>query len=371
MFGGIFFIKYILLYPISLLYGLVVSIRNFLYDSKILRSKSFDFPVISIGNISVGGTGKTPHVEYIIRLLNADKNIAMLSRGYKRKTKGYRLANSEDTAQTIGDEPRQIQMKFPNIHVAVDENRVHGVKMLCEDLDIKAVILDDAFQHRKITPGLNIILTDYNRPFTKDHFLPYGRLREHPQEHRRAHIIIVTKCPKDMKPIEKRLVDKEIKIYPFQYLFFTYFEYGNLVNIFDKKSEIPLIDLKNKHVLGVSGIANNNNFQEKLKETSKQFDSISFMDHHKYTAKDIHHIQSTYNNIVDDNKIIVTTEKDVEKLKMAGDWDESIKNNVYYMPIQVAFLGNNKEEKAFKTQIIKYVETNRRYSKLYKGQDIN
>lgn len=371
MFGGFNFFK-LLLYPVALIYGAIVGIRNFLFENKILKSKSYNIPIINVGNLSVGGTGKTPHVEYIISLIKDDFKIAMLSRGYKRKSKGYRLANEEDNANTIGDEPYQVKQKFGDkIQVAVDGNRRRGIENLLEEESLNAIVMDDAFQHRKVSAGLNILLTDFNRPFTKDHFLPYGRLREHPHEHRRAHIIIVTKCPKDMKPIEKRLIDKEIKIYPFQYLFFTSFEYGKLTNVFDPNDTMDLSDIHNKHVVSVSGIANNKSFKSKVQEEALSIKQMSYLDHHDYTSRDIQKIQANFNMIHEDNKLIITTEKDAVKLKNHDAWDDSLKKYVYFLPIKVVFLGNDKQEEEFKQQIIKYVKTNRRYSKLYKGQNLH
>jgi len=370
MFGGFNFFR-IFLYPIALLYGAGVGIRNFLYEAKVLKSKSYNIPTISIGNLAVGGTGKTPHVEYIITLLKNDFRVAMLSRGYKRKTKGFRLAGENDNASTIGDEPYQIKQKFgKDICVAVDANRQRGIENLLKEETLNAIIMDDAFQHRKVHAGLNILLTEFHSPFTKDHFLPYGRLREHPHEHRRAHIIIVTKCPKNIKPIEKRLIDKEIKIYPFQYLFFTSLKYGDLTNVFDPTDKIKLSDISQKHAIGVSGIANNKHFKSKIQAHTLSLKHTSYMDHHDYSARDILKIQANFNQIRDDHKIIITTEKDAVKLKNNDNWDESVKKYVYYLPIKVVFLGNEKQEDEFKQQITKYVKTNRRYSKLYKGQNL-
>ena len=370
MFGGFNFLR-LILYPISLLYGLVISVRNFLYEAKILKSKAYNIPIISVGNLAVGGTGKTPHVEYILNLLKNDYTTAMLSRGYKRKTRGFRLANESDSSKTIGDEPYQIKNKFPNVKVAVDGNRQRGIETLMEKENINAIILDDAFQHRKVTPGLNILLTDFNHPFTKDHFLPVGRLREHPHEHRRAHIIIVTKCPKDIKPIDKRLIDKEIKIYPFQYLFFTSLGYGELTNIFDPDIKLDQSEVRNKTILGISGIANNKHFKKKLQELSQDVKTIHYLDHHDYTNRDVQKIQSGFQQIESDEKIIITTEKDAVKLKNIASWDDSVKKNVFFLPVKVDFLGTEKQEEEFKQQILKYVKTNRRYSKLYKGQNIH
>ncbi len=367
MFEG--FLLKILVYPLSLVYGLITSVRNFLYDSKVFKSKSYDIPVISVGNLAVGGTGKTPHVEYILNLLKDEENVAMLSRGYKRKTKGYKLANENDTSHTIGDEPYQIKSKFPDVVVAVDESRQRGIEQLIANENIKTVVLDDAFQHRKVTPGLNILLTDFNRPFTKDHFLPVGRLREHAHEYRRAHIIIITKCPNDIKPIQKRILAKEINPYPFQSVFFTALKYGALSNVFDSSVKLSISEIKEKGVLAISGIANNKHFQSKLNEISSDVQFLQYPDHYNYTEKDIKKIETAYRAIKNNNKIIITTEKDAVKLKHLQNWDDDIKKNVFLLPIKISFLNDAKQENEFKQQILKYVKTNRKHSYLYKGKN--
>ncbi|KPL12396.1 MAG: tetraacyldisaccharide 4'-kinase, partial [Bacteroides sp. SM23_62] len=200
----------ILLYPFSLLYGLAVSIRNKLYDYSVIKSHEFPIPIISVGNITVGGTGKTPHVEYLIELLKDEFNVAVLSRGYKRKTRHFIMAGSDSGVEDIGDEPVQIKQKFPDVHVAVDRKRVNGVEQLMAKIpDLDVVLLDDAYQHRRIKPGLSILLIDFNRPITKDRLLPAGRLREKAYEKRRGNIILVTKCPDRLKPIERQMIVKD------------------------------------------------------------------------------------------------------------------------------------------------------------------
>ncbi|MFO7790667.1 MAG: tetraacyldisaccharide 4'-kinase [Bacteroidales bacterium] len=371
MSGGLQILKILILYPLSLIYGIIISVRNSLYNTGILKSTSYDFPVICIGNLSAGGTGKTPHVEYLIRLLQEDFGIAVLSRGYKRRTKGFRFVEETDNVRNVGDEPMQIKKKYPHITVAVDEKRVRGINKLSRHDDLRVVLLDDAFQHRKVDAGLNILLSNFNRPFTKDHFLPFGRLREHAHEHRRAHIIIITKCRKDLKPIEKRLIEKDLKIYPFQYLYFTSLEYDDLINVYDNNKRIALEDIKEKEmqILGVSAIAHNKTFREKLREISDNVKMIRYLDHHYYKKKDIERIQKQFNNIESDHKIIITTEKDAVKLMEMSEIPEDIKKHFYYLPVRAVFLGDKKQEEEFKYQIIRYVKTNRRYSKLYKGQD--
>jgi len=248
------------LYPISFLYGIGVSLRNKLFDWKFLQSKSFDIPIICVGNIAVGGTGKTPHTEYLIRFLQDRYQVAVLSRGYKRHTKGYILADSESSARTIGDEPYQIKKKFPAITVAVDEKRVRGVENLLKlnTPKVEVVLLDDAFQHRYIEAGMNIILTDYHRLFCDDALLPAGRLREPDKAKNRAQIVIVTKCPADIKPIDYNIIAKRLDLFPYQKLFFSSFLYGNLIPVFPESGNTPrkLNSLKkSENILLVTGIA--------------------------------------------------------------------------------------------------------------------
>jgi len=236
----------ILLYPFSLLYGLVTFIRNLLYDYAIIKSHEFPIPMISVGNITAGGTGKTPHVEYLLRLLKDEFNVAVLSRGYKRKTSHFILAGPESGVQDIGDEPVQIKQKFPDVHVAVDRKRVNGVEQLLTKIpDLDVVLLDDAFQHRRIKPGLSILLIDFNRPIMEDRLLPVGRLREKAYEKRRANIILVTKCPDRLKPIERRLIVKDLTLFAFQHLYFTRLGYREPVPVFmEAKPEISLSEIK-------------------------------------------------------------------------------------------------------------------------------
>ena len=213
------------LYPVSWIYGAVVTVRNKLFDWGFLRSKSFDVPVICIGNLSVGGTGKTPHTEYLIKLLRNSYHVAVLSRGYKRHSRGYVLATSQSTAHSIGDEPYQMYTKFPSVTLAVDENRCHGIEQLLaiKEPPIEVVLLDDAFQHRYVKPGLSILLTDYHRLFCDDTLLPAGRLRESVNGKNRAQIVIVTKCPQDIKPIDYNIITKRLNLYPYQQLYFSSF----------------------------------------------------------------------------------------------------------------------------------------------------
>jgi len=357
--------------PFSFLYGLVAGIRNKLFDMDILQSKDFNLPVISIGNITVGGTGKTPHIEYLTALLKDEFKVATLSRGYKRKTKTFQYGTLESTWEDIGDEPRQIKHKFPDIVVAVDNNRVHGIEKLTADFkDLNVILLDDAFQHRYVKPGLSILLIDFTRPLSKDHLIPAGMLRECPHEKRRAHIIIITKCPPDLKPIDRRLVIKDLNLFPYQNLYFTTITYGELYPVFGDINN-PLskeICKKEKYsILLVTGIANSRPFKKYLRGTSSKIRELKYPDHHPYNKNDLQVIEEQYNQIENDKKIIITTEKDAMRLQHLTGVGSTIRNNLYHVPIGIDFLFNDTEN--FINQIIGYVRKNKRDSILYKNQD--
>ena len=360
-----------LLAPLTPFYGIIVAVRNRLYDFNILKSTEFRLPIISVGNITVGGTGKTPHVEYLISLLDGVFNIAALSRGYKRKTRNFVLATSKSTAEEIGDEPKQIKLKFPDIHVAVDTNRVRGVKKLMADFkELNVVILDDAFQHRSIKPGLSILLIDYNRPLSGDHLLPLGNLRENSSEKRRAHIIIVTKCPQKLKPIERRLVVKDLNPFPYQTLYFTTVIYGEFFPVFENMA--PRLTKnqckKEKYRLHmVTGIVNSRPLKKHLRGISPKITESRFPDHHHYSDRDMDAIESAFEKIDCDKKIIITTEKDAMRFRSLKGINETLKKKMYYIPVSIEFLDDEKEN--FNNQIIDYVRKNKRDSILYQKEN--
>lgn len=363
-------IRYLFLYPASLLYGLIVFVRNRLYDYKMLKSKEFPFPVISVGNITVGGTGKTPHAEYLISKLQDDFNLALLSRGYKRNTKGFRFVSTEDSYKLVGDEPAQIKNKFPDITVAVDENRVHGIKHLKEQSP-KApdvIILDDAFQHRKLKPGLSILLVDYNQPMFHDHLLPYGRLRENRHEKRRANIIIITKTPKKLKPIERRILFKNLRLFPYQTLYFTRLKYGSLRPVsagFTEQDVLNCLSGNDLQVLIVSGIARPEDLIHYVKtEICSTVESLTFPDHHAYSDSDIQKIVTKYKALNGKNKLVITTEKDYIRIKSFSLHDDFSQLPLVVLPIRVEFVGTEQEE--FLKQIEKYVRKNKRNMQLHK-----
>jgi tetraacyldisaccharide 4'-kinase len=356
-----------LLLPFSLVYGIVVSIRNFLFDTGVFSSRTFDIPVISVGNITVGGTGKTPHVEYIVSLLKDDFKVAVLSRGYKRKTSGFFVASVDSGVDEIGDEPLQIKKRFPDAEVAVDGNRVRGIQKLCSlNNELKAIILDDAFQHRWVKPGITVLLMDYNQPLKKDYLLPAGRLREFSSASRRAAIVVVTKCPPDFKPIERRIIMNDLSLMPWQTLYFSEFSYGEPVPVFEGALPFPEREEFNtmrSRILMVTGIASPGTFERHLRSISAAPDKIEFPDHHQYSAKDIQRVSKAFESMEGNRNVILTTEKDAMRFRKIGDVDPKISQYLYYLPISVRFLENDGKE--FKHQIIRYVRNNKRNHLLY------
>ncbi|MFP4469434.1 MAG: tetraacyldisaccharide 4'-kinase [Bacteroidales bacterium] len=346
-----------LLYPFALLYGLVMYVRNKLYDWGILKSVSFNLPVISVGNLSTGGTGKTPHVEYLVRLLQADYRLATLSRGYRRSTSGYRLATANSTTEEVGDEPLQIRQKFNKLTVAVDENRVHGVKeLLKQKPPPEVVILDDAFQHRRIRPGLSILLTDFHKLYPEDYPLPVGSLREFRIGARRADIIIVTKTAPILSPITVRRITGLIKPKPHQSLYFSYLKYGNLIPLPGQQN--PELPDKISSILLFAGIANMYPLVEHVMKLTNHLDKIRFGDHHKYSEKDLKKIRQKFESIFTKNKIIVTTEKDAMRLSYPQISPIIADLPVFYIPIEVKM--HLEYRKEYKEQILEYVRENSR-----------
>lgn len=353
------------LYPISWIYGIGVRLRNKLFDWGYYRSKSFDIPVVCVGNLAVGGTGKTPHTEYLINLLQqAGTNVAMLSRGYKRKSKGYVLATEKTDVKRIGDEPYQIKNKFPGIRVAVDENRCHGIEQLMK-LDhpkVDVVLLDDAYQHRYVKAGLNILLTDFHRLFSDDTLLPAGRLREPKDGKNRAHIVIVTKCPEDIKPIDFNIITKRLRLYPYQQLYFSAFRYGPLTPLFGEKRRTLASLEKDEYVLLVTGIASPAPLVEKLKVYTPHVNLCQFDDHHDFSNKDLQAIKERFERLEGKKKLIITTEKDATRLQHHPALAETLKPHLYILPIEIEFLQN--QQHIFNQNIIGYVRAHSRNSSL-------
>jgi tetraacyldisaccharide 4'-kinase len=326
----------ILLFPFSLVYGAAIWLRNLLYDKKILRSTGFNLPIICIGNLSVGGTGKSPMVEWIVKYLHTNMEVAILSRGYKRRTKGYALAGATTTALDIGDEPMQFHQKFPDVSVAVGEERIVAIPQLLHDRpNTKVVILDDAFQHRAIKAGLNIVLTNYDNLFTRDWALPTGDLRDERRSYKRADVMVVTKCPAVLSVEEKLAFKQEIKPLPHQHLFFTTIRYGLPYHITSKK-EVSLNTAT--EVLLVSGIANPLPLKKYLQDATKTYYEILYGDHHIFRIDDWNEIVKRFNNIPAENKIILTTEKDAVRLIKFGQTLQDYP--IYVIPIEIQFLFN-------------------------------
>ncbi len=325
------------LLPLSWLYGLVVGIRNLMFDYGMLKSQTFKLPVICVGNLTVGGTGKTPHTEYLIRLLSRSHQVAVLSRGYKRKSEGYVFATETTPVEDIGDEPYQMKQKYPQIHMAVDKDRCHGISQLMKENvqpPTDVVILDDAYQHRYVKAGINILLMDYHRLIYFDKLLPAGRLRESQSGRLRADIIIVTKCPRHITQMDKKGIERTLDLKNWQKVFFTTYRYPEKMNVGDN----PLL---------VTGIASPEQMVYDLNKIIPQFDVMSFPDHHNFTKKDIEAIRERAAG-----RTILTTEKDATRLHGL--------DNVKVIPIEVEFLDRNGNE--FNQIILDYVHKNSRNS---------
>lgn len=352
--------------PLSWLYGLGVSIRNTLFDIGILKSNTFDMPVIAVGNITVGGTGKTPHVEYLISLLDKKFNVAVLSRGYKRKTSGFVLAGAKDNARTIGDEPFQMKQKFKRLTVAVDKDRCHGIEMLEEKVkNIDVILLDDAFQHRYVKPGINILLVDYHRLVIYDTLLPAGRMREPLSGKNRADIVIITKCPNEMKPMEFRVLTKQMNLFPYQQLFFTTLTYSPLQALFSAKTlQLDTITQQTTLLL-VTGIASPKQMVIDLQPYTKRIQQIAFGDHHAFTTADIERINNKF-AVLPKPRLVITTEKDAARLGNVEGLSDDVRQNIYSLPVKIRFLLD--QEEVFNEDIIGYVLKNSKNSTLTKAK---
>ena len=356
------------LYPVSWIYGAVVVMRNKLFDWGIFRSKSFDVPVICVGNLAVGGTGKTPHTEYLIKFLCNQYKVAVLSRGYKRHSRGYVLATPQSTARSIGDEPYQMARKFPAIHVAVDGDRCRGIRQLTSPQgapDTEVILLDDAFQHRYVRPGLRILLMDYHRPVECDQLLPAGRLREPASGKKRADLLIVTKCPPTLSLEECERIRQRIQLLPHQEVFFTTLAYGKLYPLFMDAPTQPLDVLKDKEVLLVTGIASPAPLMEEVGRHAARITPLLFGDHHNFDGADMQQIAQQFHKLPETRRLILTTEKDASRLIGHPQLCEELKPYIYVLPIEVEFL--HKGELVFNPKIIEYVRKNSRNSCLSEG----
>lgn len=342
------------LLPFALIYGTVLWIRNFLFNIGIFKSKEYKKAVIVIGNLAVGGSGKTPMAEYIIGLLYKKYPTMLLSRGYKRKTKGFVMATDKHTTKEIGDEPFQVKHKFKGLTVVVDEDRVHGIDLaLQKNPDLKAIVLDDAFQHRYVKPGKGILLTDYNNLFTNDYLMPVGRLREYQAAKKRAHLIVVTKCPSDLPVDEKYQIAKKIAPLPHQEIYFAALKYGLPFAYLENTSTF---EWKQKQsVLVVCGIANPKPLVQYINSKVQNYESLIFPDHHDYQLKDFSRIDKAFSKLEDENKAIVITEKDAVKWRHMNI-PETVKKATWVLPVHFHILF--KETEKFNQEIYSYVESN-------------
>ncbi len=331
-----------ILFPFAILYGFITSIRNFLFDKGILKSTSFDLPVIAVGNLSVGGTGKTPQIEYLIRLLSDKYKVATLSRGYKRKSEGFVLANENSNAEILGDEPFQFYQKFPNVMVAVDANRTNGIQqLLSQNEKPEIILLDDAYQHRKVKAGFYILLTSYGDLYSDDFMLPTGNLRESRSGAERGNIVIVTKCPKILSEEEQAEIRLKLKLSCSQQVFFTFIDYD--IFIYSKHQKIAVIEIKEESKLLLAGIAKPKPFFDYLKNENDE--CLTFPDHHHFSDADLDAIQNKANG-----RKIITTEKDYVRLK-----DSKLVSQLYYLPIKSSFINHQQN---FDATILEYIKKN-------------
>ena len=334
-----------LLFPFAVLYDVITRIRNWFFNVGILKSTSFDIPVIAVGNLSVGGTGKSPQIEYLIRLLKDDYNTAVLSRGYKRKTEGFQLVNDTHTAEDVGDEPLQFYKKFKkDVTIAVDADRTNGIQQLLQrNNPPEVVLLDDAYQHRKVTASSYILLTKYNDLFVDDFLLPTGNLRESRRGAKRAKAIVVTKCPENLSEVAQEKIVRKLNPKPYQKVFFTTIAYDENLK---GTNELTIDDLQDKEVLLVTGIANPTPLLNFLKEKKVHFKHLNFPDHHNFTNQDIENIKKSYETLTSQQKIILTTEKDYMRLEGKVD-------SLNYISIKSHFIS---EEKVFNSLVLSEVK---------------
>ena len=376
-----------LLLPFSWIYGIIIWFRNQFFNIELLPSENFDMPIISIGNITVGGTGKTPHTEYLINLLNKSYQVAVLSRGYKRKSKGFLLADAQSQLSDLGDEPLQMKRKFSNLVVAVDENRRRGIQNLMDQATkpfIDVILLDDAFQHRYVNPSISILLIDYNRMLHDDYLLPVGQLREPAGQIKRADIIIISKCPSNLTPIDIRMISMNIDILPHQTLYSTTMHYGELKamhpsivpvekltpheenledieniedGIISNELSMEMIKKLQKPVLVLAGIASPDSLINYISEYSPDVNTLIYPDHHEFSKKDAKKIGLAFEKIKVNGGVIISTEKDVMRIHN-NPFLEPFAPYIYYPVLQVHFL--EEQGVSFNQKILDYVRINKR-----------
>jgi tetraacyldisaccharide 4'-kinase len=344
----------LVLMPFSVLYGLINAIRNILFDKKVLKSVRFAHPIISVGNLSVGGTGKTPHIEYLIQLLKPLFQIATLSRGYGRKSAGLIYADQNSSAKDIGDEPMQYFMKNQEVPVVVCENRLLAIPDILGAMPYnQCILLDDAMQHRTVNPGLSIMISQYEKPFYKDYIIPAGRLREPRSGYKRADIIVVSKCPATITDIEKNEIIQQIKPYKYQHVYFSTLKYGSIYPMFNHLA--PIHQFKEYDIFILTGIADNQKVIQHCKSIGKEVFSFDYKDHHYFDRYDIEKVSDLFSEISNPNKIILTTEKDATRLALEKEfiWQKNLP--IYILPVQVEFIGNDKNR--FDADIIQYINS--------------
>lgn len=351
----------LVLLPISKLFGLVVACRNQMFERGLLKQTQIDIPVVVVGNIAVGGTGKTPHSEYIVNALRDHYKVGVLSRGYRRNTKGFVAATGNSTPGDIGDEPYQIFRKFgTDVDVAVCENRVEGIARMREiNPELNLIVLDDAFQHRYVKPSVAVVLTEYNRPVFADNLMPYGRLREPMSALNRADVVVVTKCPENIKPMDFRIFKDKLQLFPYQKLFFSRYVYGHLVPVFSENvSTVPYLDwmTPNDTILVVTGIANPRPFVRHLRRYRARVNIVRFPDHCNYTAADLHAVVRKFKAMSGKRKYIVTTEKDAVKLAHSPYFPHALKPLTFYLPVSVDFIAPATDAPDFDTTLRKLIE---------------
>ena len=338
----------LVLYLLSIIYGIISNLRNLLFDYNLLKAKEHKIPIICIGNLSIGGTGKTPHTNYIAKLLSKNYKVGILSRGYGRKSKEFNYVQANSPVYTVGDEPLQLKLNNPNCIVAVNNNRNKGVEKIIADFpDINIILLDDGFQHRKIKAGLNIIITPFYKPFMNNNLLPLGTLRESANAIRRANIIIISKSPSNLNPTEKKEISARLNLKADQQRYFSSIQYQKYKSIRDDKE---LESEQDYSITLVTGIANPEPLLKHLKEKAKNIHLIKFPDHHNYTLKDIEKILLIHRQDKSIKKLILSTEKDATKLR--SFLSNFKQNNVYYIPIKILL----NENKKFEKQLLDYAK---------------
>ena len=353
--------------PLSWIYGLGVELRNALFDNGILKQKEYSVPIICVGNLTVGGTGKTPHIEYIIRLLTDKYKVAVVSRGYKRKSRSLQVVETISDVNRVGDEPLQMKLKYPETTIVVDSDRRNAIEYLLnqdKDKQPDVILLDDGYQHRYVKPSMAILLVDSNRPIYEDKLLPAGNLREPLRRKDRAAIVLITKCGNNMQPIDFRIYANGLNLFPFQSLYFTDFLYEGLQPVFPSvnSESVALDDIRKMQVLLIAGIASPNSLVEKLTKKTYNLHTHFFPDHHFYDKNDIKGIEKQFAHLPED-KIIITTEKDAVRLQSLTYLSDEIKEHLFYLPIKVSFLENTENE-SFNNKIINHVRNYQENSRI-------